>query len=93
MQDVFNHLHENQVSHGDLYAHNILFDQQANIIFGDFGAATMHHMLIDLQQVKIKQIEQRALSYLIHDLLGVCVEYDQNSEPYNDLQQYAASLR
>jgi len=93
MQDVFNHLHENQVSHGDLYAHNILFDQHANIIFGDFGAATMYHMLSDLQQVKIKQIEQRALSYLIDDLLGVCVEYDQNSEAYNDLQQYAVSLR
>lgn len=93
MQDVFNHLHENKVSHGDLYAHNILFDQQANIIFGDFGAATMYHMLSDVQQVKIKQIEQRALSYLIDDLLGVCVACDRNSEPYNDLQQYAVSLR
>ena len=45
MQSVFAHLHENQVSHGDLYVHNTLFDQDANIIFGDFGAATMYHML------------------------------------------------
>jgi len=72
MQDVFEHLHANQVCHGDLYAHNTLFDEHANIIFGDFGAATMYHMLTSEQQQKVKQIEHRALLHFIDDLLKIC---------------------
>lgn len=72
MTDVFNHLHDNQVSHGDLYAHNTLFDDDANIIVGDFGAATMYHMLTDAQQAKIRTIEARALAHFVDDLEGVC---------------------
>jgi hypothetical protein len=74
MQAVFEHLHNKHICHGDLYAHNTLFDQDANIIFGDFGAATMYHVLSDAQQKKIKQIEQRALNYFIEDLWSVCEE-------------------
>ncbi|XPF95197.1 leucine-rich repeat-containing protein kinase family protein [Colwellia sp. RE-S-Sl-9] len=74
MKAVFEHLHANQVCHGDLYAHNTLFDEEANIIFGDFGAASMYHMLSDEQQGLIKTIEARALQYFIEDLLSVCDE-------------------
>jgi hypothetical protein len=74
MQTVFDHLHANHICHGDLYAHNTLFDDAANIIFGDFGAATMYHMLPASQQEKIKKIEQRALDYFIEDLWSVCSE-------------------
>jgi len=87
MEEVFTHLHENQVCHGDLYAHNTLFDEQANIIFGDFGAATMYHMLNDQQQQKIKQIEARALSYFIDDLLSICAPKDQLSSSFKNLKQ------
>lgn len=76
MRAVFEHLHANQVCHGDLYAHNTLFDEDANIIFGDFGAASMYHMLTDEQQQKIKQIEFRALQYFIDDLYSVCSDLD-----------------
>jgi hypothetical protein len=72
MESVFEHLHSNQVCHGDLYAHNTLFDENANIIFGDFGAATMYHMLTDEQQSLIKKIERRALEHFIEDLLSIC---------------------
>lgn len=72
MEDVFEHLHSNKVCHGDLYAHNTLFDAQANIIFGDFGAATMYHMLTVEQQKLVEKIERRALAYFIADLLSVC---------------------
>jgi hypothetical protein len=85
MQSVFAHLHANQVSHGDLYAHNTLFDQDANIIFGDFGAATMYHMLNETQQAQVQQIEHRALNYFIEDLLSVCVEEDKTSDEYQTL--------
>ena len=87
MEEVFAHLHENQVCHGDLYAHNTLFDEQANIIFGDFGAATMYHMLTDAQQKKIKRIEARALSYFIDDLLSICAEEDQLCSNFKHLKQ------
>jgi hypothetical protein len=85
MQSVFAHLHANQVSHGDLYAHNTLFDQDANIIFGDFGAATMYHMLNETQQAQVQQIERRALNYFIEDLLSVCVQEDKNTSEYTFL--------
>ena len=82
MQSVFSHLHQKQVCHGDLYAHNTLFDQDANIIFGDFGAASMYHMLNENQQAQIQKIERRALNYFIEDLLSVCVEEDKPSNQY-----------
>nr|CUV01088.1 serine/threonine protein kinase [Paraglaciecola sp. An27] len=68
MQGVFEHLHQNQVCHGDLYAHNTLVDDEGNIIFGDFGAASMYHMLSESQQNKIKHIEARALRYFEDDI-------------------------
>ena len=87
MQSVFTHLHENQVSHGDLYAHNTMIDEQGNIIFGDFGAATMYHMLTNEQQVLIKAIEQRALDHFIDDLLSVCDESDFEQPAYLQLRK------
>ncbi|QUM81515.1 serine/threonine-protein kinase [Moritella sp. 5] len=87
MEDVFTHLHDNQVCHGDLYAHNTLFDVGANIIFGDFGAATMYHMLTDTQQAQVKQIEHRALLHFVDDLLSVCIQEDQESDEFKRLKQ------
>lgn len=85
MEDVFEHLHTNQVCHGDLYAHNTLVDDEANIIFGDFGAATMYHMLTSEQQVQIKRIEARAFNYFIDDLLSICAQEDKDSIMFNEL--------
>lgn len=87
MQAVFEHLHLNQVCHGDLYAHNTLVDEQANIIFGDFGAATMYHCLTFAQQEKIKRIEYRALQHFIDDLLSICNIEDLHSEAYQQLKR------
>mgnify|MGYP005989052205 FL=1 len=87
MEDVFAHLHANQVCHGDLYAHNALFNDEANLIVGDFGAATMYHMLNEKQQAKIKQIEQRALHHFIDDLLSICTEEDRSGKVFNRLTQ------
>ncbi|MGF1726436.1 leucine-rich repeat-containing protein kinase family protein [Photobacterium nomapromontoriensis] len=87
MQNVFAHLHSNKVCHGDLYAHNTLFDHDANIIFGDFGAATMYYMLTPSQQALIEQIERRALYHFIDDLLSICIEEDKNSTAFTHLKQ------
>lgn len=86
MEDVFEHLHTNQVCHGDLYAHNTLFDKNANIIFGDFGAASMYHMLRDDQKNLIKHIERRAFHHFIEDLLSICNEQDQQSLQFKTIQ-------
>ena len=86
MLNVFEHLHINEVCHGDLYAHNTLVDADANIIFGDFGAASMYHMLEEEERAGIKAIEQRALNYFIEDLLSICKPEDKMTELYISLQ-------
>jgi hypothetical protein len=72
MESVFHHLHDLKLMHGDLYAHNTLIDINGTILFGDFGAASMYHMLTEDQQVAIKQIEQRALDSFIEDMYRIC---------------------
>lgn len=88
MQNVFAHLHENHVCHGDLYAHNTLFDVKGNIIFGDFGAATSYQTLTSAQQKKIQQIEHRALNHFIDDLLSICNLEDRTSAEFNALKDH-----
>ncbi len=91
MTDVFTHLHNNKVCHGDLYAHNTLFDPQGNILFGDFGAATSYQMLTPSQQAKIRKIEQRALMHFIDDLLSVCAKKDRSESAFINLKQNISS--
>lgn len=90
MEDVAAHLQARHVAHGDLYAHNTLIDDDANIISGDFGAASLYHMLNAEQQAQIELIEQRALIYFIEDLLSICAEEDRSSESYVQLKQRVA---
>lgn len=90
MIDVFNHLHDNKVCHGDLYAHNTLVNEQGQMIFGDFGAATIYGYLTEEQQQGIRRIEARALKYFIDDLLTVCSTNDIDSEQYKKLKSYHA---
>ncbi|WP_122055317.1 leucine-rich repeat-containing protein kinase family protein [Vibrio sp. Evd11] len=90
MIDVFEHLHANKVCHGDLYAHNTLVNEQGQMIFGDFGAATIYGYLTEEQQQGIRRIEARALKYFIEDLLTVCAASDINSELYKKLESYHA---
>ncbi|TVU59340.1 protein kinase [Vibrio atlanticus] len=90
MIDVFEHLHQNKVCHGDLYAHNTLVNEQGLMIFGDFGAATIYGYLTEEQQQGIRRIEARALKYFIEDLLTVCTASDINSELYKKLESYHA---
>ncbi|MEZ9199022.1 leucine-rich repeat-containing protein kinase family protein [Shewanella sp. 10N.286.54.B9] len=63
------HLHKNGVSHGDVYAHNTMINSQADMLFGDFGAASNLLRLPLLQREAMESIEVRALGCLIEDLL------------------------
>lgn len=71
MQALVGHFEARQVSHGDLYAHNVLINQDHHILLGDFGAASKYHHLTPAQQHCIRRIERRALQYFEEDMLGL----------------------
>ncbi|WP_199524842.1 leucine-rich repeat-containing protein kinase family protein [Pseudoalteromonas sp. bablab_jr011] len=71
MSSTLAHLHKNHVSHGDIYAHNSMINDNADLLFGDFGAATDLSQLVPYQQQCMHGIEIRALGYFIEDLLTV----------------------
>jgi hypothetical protein len=71
MADTLNHMHQQVVSHGDIYAHNTMFDSHCNILFGDFGAATDLGVLSAEQKDKMERIEVRAFGCFVDDLLSL----------------------
>jgi len=89
MTEVAQHLQRRHISHGDLYAHNVLVDADGTLLFGDFGAASSYAGLEPAQQQGIIKVEQRALGYFIEDLLSVCAPYDRDSETFLSLQHLA----
>jgi len=69
MANAMSHLHENGISHGDVYAHNTMIDDHGNALFGDFGAATNLNFLEQVQRDAMERIEVRAFGCLLDDLL------------------------
>lgn len=66
------HLHEQKILHGDLYAHNILWNEQGDCLLGDFGAASF---ISSQHQAHLLQcIEVRAFACLLEELLTRCIE-------------------
>lgn len=91
MTDVFHHLHSHKVCHGDLYAHNVLVNDSAGMIFGDFGAASVYGYLPQTLQQGIFNIELRALGFFIEDLLSICDQHRSVSKcnEFQKLEQRA----
>lgn len=74
------HLHNKNIMHGDLYAHNILIHEISNHAFlTDFGAATFYN-----GNEEYEKIEVRAFGCLVEDLLSTCSE---KSEELENLQK------
>ncbi|MGL5407584.1 MAG: leucine-rich repeat-containing protein kinase family protein [Shewanella sp.] len=69
LADVMAHLHRQQISHGDVYAHNMMVNQQMDVLFGDFGAASDLRHLSSSERLGIEKLEVRALGCVIDDLL------------------------
>lgn len=66
ISSAVNHLHSRNIIHGDLYAHNILYEKENfQILFGDFGAATIY---TKEKKISLMQLEVRAFGCLIEDL-------------------------
>jgi len=78
--DTMTHLHLQGVSHGDLYAHNILINPQYDVLLGDFGAASQFDSLPERQQRLVIQAELRAFANLAEDLVRIA----ENGEDAED---------
>ncbi len=73
------HLHQRGIMHGDLYGHNILINQAADCLLGDFGAATIYNNLPDSSELKtaLERLEVRAFGCLLEELLARLNEIDR----------------
>ena len=62
------HLHKQGIMHGDLYAHNMLWNEKDDCLLGDFGAASF------ISDERQQRIEVRAFSCLLEELLERCAD-------------------
>jgi len=67
------HLHDNNLMHGDLYAHNILVNDTHNCYLGDFGAASFY----EDGDERYEKVEVRAFGCLLDDMLSRCIVDDK----------------
>ncbi|HEX5669938.1 MAG TPA: protein kinase, partial [Sulfuricurvum sp.] len=75
------HLHTRGVMHGDLYAHNVLINDNDHCYLGDFGAASFY----EPHQKEFEKIEVRAFGCLLEDMLSLCPV--KEGEEYEILEQ------
>lgn len=90
LERAVNYLHEHEIAHGDIYAHNVLVDESYHLLFGDFGASSDFSYLTAEIKEQVKKIEKRALGYFIEDLLA-CLERDKSTA--YEAQDLVRSLR
>jgi hypothetical protein len=72
MARVGAHLHERGISHGDFYAHNILYRPEGGCLLGDFGAASFYQLQADAEANLFEALEVRAFGCLLGELLERC---------------------
>jgi len=63
------HLHGRGLMHGDLYAHNILWNGQDRALLSDFGAASFLPD-DDRRRARFERLEARAFGFLAEELLA-----------------------
>jgi len=65
-------LHARGILHGDLYAHNILRNEDGQALLGDFGAASFFAADAEPVALALQRVEVRAFSCLLEELLARC---------------------
>ncbi|GAB4184351.1 MAG: leucine-rich repeat-containing protein kinase family protein [Coleofasciculaceae cyanobacterium] len=73
------HLHAKGIMHGDLYAHNILFNETGHSLLGDFGAASFYDTTDVMIGQALERLEVRAFGCLLEDMLDRCT-LEESSE-------------
>lgn len=72
------HMHERGIMHGDFYAHNIMIDNNANSILGDFGGASYYESEDFELNNSLEKLEVRAFGCLIEELLEFSKQDNQD---------------
>ncbi|MEX5537456.1 leucine-rich repeat-containing protein kinase family protein [Pseudomonas syringae] len=83
------HLHARGITHGDLYGHNILVQEDGNCLLSDFGAASFHPSA-GLGEA-LERIETRAFGILLGELLERCEADPQDQDVMAGLTALQAS--
>lgn len=73
IRSALGHLHIHGVLHGDVYAHNILWNPHTgDAILSDFGAAMLTHDLPAPHTAQLQTMEWRAFAHLQSEVLARC---------------------
>ncbi|WP_345815876.1 leucine-rich repeat-containing protein kinase family protein [Paraburkholderia sp. PREW-6R] len=83
--DAARHLHRQGIVHGDLYAHNILYDDRGHALLGDFGAASFHAVRDQETSHALQRIEVRAYGCLLEELIERCDAPDAQADVMTEL--------
>jgi hypothetical protein len=84
LADVGEHLHARGISHGDFYAHNVLYRPDGGCYLADFGAASFYPPQASGGTHSFEALEVRAFGCLLGELL-------ERSEP--DVDERLPSLK
>jgi Protein kinase domain/Leucine rich repeat len=74
------HSHACGILHGDLYAHNIMYNSEGYGLLGDFGAASFLPINDTRMSQALQRIEVRAFGIFLGELLSLCSESVSNAE-------------
>ncbi len=83
------HLHARGITHGDLYAHNILHTPEGAALLSDFGAAAFFDVKDAALAQGLDKLEVRAVGCLLEELASQCDTKPTDTAKHQALAQLA----